>query len=284
MVKPEPVSRRRLFAAAAVALAAAVAFIVVSTLPQEPSSLLTERGEATEVVVEANGTGNGAEAVSPPPDGSGESSPGEDSTTPAGRSEEAVEPAIDKELEGDPHAWRGQGVVQRPARVVPDDPEPNVEEPSKEGGVTEAIGEGEEDPPARDQEISAQGIDTVDNPAVSQPVAEPPTPGPAGAEGEEGEEETPKERVPLAPPKRILYVEPEYPSKARWGRAEGEVLLKGVINEQGHVTELRVVRSIPLLDQAALDAVSQWKYEPTLVDGVPVRVETDFKVQFKWTR
>ena len=48
----------------------------------------------------------------------------------------------------------------------------------------------------------------------------------------------------------------------------------------GNVTNVRVLRSIPLLDQAAIDAVKQWKYEPTLLNGVPVPIVMTVTVNF----
>ena len=47
------------------------------------------------------------------------------------------------------------------------------------------------------------------------------------------------------------------------------MILEAIIDPQGNVTNVRVLRSIPLLDQSAIDAVKQWKYEPTLLNGVP---------------
>lgn len=68
---------------------------------------------------------------------------------------------------------------------------------------------------------------------------------------------------------------PEYPKEAQVAGIEGAVVAEIVINETGVVTEARVVRSIPLLDEAALEAVRQWRFDPTIVNGraVPVRME-----------
>ena len=49
---------------------------------------------------------------------------------------------------------------------------------------------------------------------------------------------------------------------------QGTVILEATIDEKGHVSNVRLVRSIPLLDQAAIDAVKLWEYEPTIVDGI----------------
>jgi periplasmic protein TonB len=58
------------------------------------------------------------------------------------------------------------------------------------------------------------------------------------------------------------------------------VVLEAVINKQGSVENLRVINGHPLLIQAALDAVKQWKYKPTLLNGEPVEVVTQVTVNF----
>jgi TonB family protein len=69
----------------------------------------------------------------------------------------------------------------------------------------------------------------------------------------------------VRPPKKLVDVRPEYPEDARAAKIEGVVILGIVIGEDGTVIHTQVVRSIPALDQAAVDAVSQWEFEPTLV-------------------
>ena len=59
---------------------------------------------------------------------------------------------------------------------------------------------------------------------------------------------------------------------ARAAKIEGIVILEATIDERGVVTDARVLRSVPTLDQAALTALKQWRYTPTLLNGVPVRV------------
>jgi len=58
------------------------------------------------------------------------------------------------------------------------------------------------------------------------------------------------------------------------------VILESVLDTSGNVTQLRVVRSVPLLDQAALDAVRQWKYTPTVYGGRPVSVLMTITIRF----
>jgi periplasmic protein TonB len=73
-------------------------------------------------------------------------------------------------------------------------------------------------------------------------------------------------------PRRLVNVSPVYPPLARSARVEGTVMLEAIINEAGIVEQLKVVRSVALLDQAAIDAVRQWRYTPTLLNGTPVSV------------
>ena len=59
------------------------------------------------------------------------------------------------------------------------------------------------------------------------------------------------------------------------------VILEATISPQGKVTDIKVLRGIPLLDQAAVEAVRQWVYTPTLLNGVPVPVIMTVTVNFK---
>jgi protein TonB len=65
---------------------------------------------------------------------------------------------------------------------------------------------------------------------------------------------------------------PVYPAAARAARLEGTVIIEAIIAADGTVRDARVLRSIPLLDRAALDAVRQWRYRPTTLNGTPVEV------------
>jgi protein TonB len=81
-------------------------------------------------------------------------------------------------------------------------------------------------------------------------------------------------------PTRTKYVTPVYPAIAQSSRVRGVVIVEAVIGPEGNVTDATVIRSIPLLDQAALDAVRQWRYTPTMVDGKPVSVIMTVTVSF----
>ncbi len=82
-------------------------------------------------------------------------------------------------------------------------------------------------------------------------------------------------------PKKLKAVAPEYPDIAKQARVQGIVILECTISPQGKVTDVKVLRSIPLLDEAAKAAVLQWVYSPTLLNGVPVPVIMTVTVNFK---
>jgi protein TonB len=81
-------------------------------------------------------------------------------------------------------------------------------------------------------------------------------------------------------PKKIVHVPPVYPIIAQQARDEGVVILEAIIDERGNVDRIKVLRSKPLLDQAAIDAVRAWKYTPTTLNGVPVQVLMTITVTF----
>ena len=81
-------------------------------------------------------------------------------------------------------------------------------------------------------------------------------------------------------PAKIKDVRPVYPAIAQAARAQGAVVIEATIGPDGRVVDTRVVRSIPLLDQAALDAVRQWEYAPTRVKGKAVPVVMTITINF----
>ena len=85
----------------------------------------------------------------------------------------------------------------------------------------------------------------------------------------------------IKPPKLIKQVNPVYPEIAKQSGVEGLVILEAKADEQGNVVDTRVLRSIPLLDQAAIDAVRQWVYEPLVLDGKPRPVLFTVTIRFK---
>jgi protein TonB len=81
-------------------------------------------------------------------------------------------------------------------------------------------------------------------------------------------------------PAKVLHVPPVYPAIAQQARVEGVVIIEAIIGTDGRVKEARVLRSKPLLDEAALAAVRQWVFSPTTLNGVPVPVLMTVTVNF----
>ena len=85
----------------------------------------------------------------------------------------------------------------------------------------------------------------------------------------------------IKPPAKTVDVPPVYPAMAIAARVEGTVIIEATIDTDGRVQSARVLRSIPLLDTAALTAVGQWAYSPSLLNGVPVPVIMTVTVTFR---
>ena len=85
----------------------------------------------------------------------------------------------------------------------------------------------------------------------------------------------------IMPPKKIKDVQPIYPAVAQTAHISGSVTIEATIGADGKVVDATVVKSIPMLDQAALDAVQQWEYLPTMLNGTPVPVLVTVTVNFK---
>ncbi len=79
----------------------------------------------------------------------------------------------------------------------------------------------------------------------------------------------------------VSRIEPRYPPLALQTRKEGTVLLHAIISREGRITALEVVSGSPWFVQAALDAVRQWRYRPTILNGEAVEVETSITVIFR---
>ena len=78
----------------------------------------------------------------------------------------------------------------------------------------------------------------------------------------------------------ITQTRPLYPPLARQARIQGNVVLHAIIDKDGKVAQLEVISGHPLLVQSALDAVKQWRYKPTQLNGDPVEVDTTIQVTF----
>ena len=81
-------------------------------------------------------------------------------------------------------------------------------------------------------------------------------------------------------PEKVRHVDPVYPPIAKHARVAGMVIVEATIGADGSVRGAKVIRSVAMLDRAALDAVTQWRYTPTLLNGQPVEVIMSVNVIF----
>jgi TonB family protein len=85
----------------------------------------------------------------------------------------------------------------------------------------------------------------------------------------------------IVQPVLIHKVEPEYPEFAKKVRVKGILILEAIITQKGNVESVKVLRGVhPLLDQAAVTAVKQWRYKPASLNGKPVKVYSTITVNF----
>jgi len=84
----------------------------------------------------------------------------------------------------------------------------------------------------------------------------------------------------IVPPHRIVYTAPVYPQVAVAARIEGVVILEATIDAQGVVQNVTVLRSLPMLDRAAIEAVRQWRYQPTRLNGQAIPIIMTVTVNF----
>jgi len=126
------------------------------------------------------------------------------------------------------------------------------------------------------------------------PPPPPPPPPPAPRVGRDRPEGVPERPAPprsatgavrvggqIREPRRLHHVSPAYPDIAKQARVQGIVILECEITAEGDVGRVTVLRGIPLLDEAAIEAVRQWRYAPTLLQGQPVPVIMTVTVNFR---
>jgi len=113
--------------------------------------------------------------------------------------------------------------------------------------------------------VGSFGLEIV---GVAPPPAAPPPQGPV------------RLHAGMQAPSKIVDVAPQYPSLAQAARVEGVVILEAVIDADGSVTSVKVLRSIPLLDDAAVKAVRAWRFTPARLNGQAVPVVMTVTVNF----
>jgi len=132
--------------------------------------------------------------------------------------------------------------------------------------------------PSGHEVTGVRGVETgvlggLDLPGDGLAVEPPPPPPPVS-------QEPIRLHAGMQAPRKIVNVPPRYPTHAQLARIEGVVVLDAVIDSTGRVTDVRVTRSIQALDQAAIDAVRQWRFTPTLLNGEPVSILLTVTVRF----
>ena len=83
-------------------------------------------------------------------------------------------------------------------------------------------------------------------------------------------------------PDKIFAPNPQYTEIARKARIQGVVIIEAIINKQGYVTDVKILKALPMgLDKAAAEAVSKWRFEPATLNGKPVAVIYNLTVNFR---
>ena len=155
-----------------------------------------------------------------------------------------------------------------PAHIVPvrDEPLPPAQFPSTPDGVVGGIYDG---PGALLDPVMGRILGNATPPPPPPQTIKPVPPRPIHMGG-------------VVSAARLIYQpKPEYPELARLTRTQGAVEFEAIIGKDGSIEELKVVRGHPLLVKAAFEAVQQWRYQPTLLNGEPVEVLTEITVTFK---
>jgi TonB family protein len=116
------------------------------------------------------------------------------------------------------------------------------------------------------QKQSREWVDAFDRRMSAPPPPPPPSPVHVGGS--------------IPEPTRTRFVAPVYSALAQAAKVQGIVMIEATIGPDGRVLDAKVLRSVPLLDQAALDAVKQWEFTPTRIGGVAVPVVMSVTVTF----
>jgi protein TonB len=111
-------------------------------------------------------------------------------------------------------------------------------------------------------------------PAAAPPKAPPPPPAPPKPTGPA------KIGGNVVAANLINPVKPVYPPLAKMARQQGTVKFEAMISKEGTIEDLKLISGPPLLVQAAMDAVKQWRYKPTILNGEPTEVQTTIDVNF----
>lgn len=160
--------------------------------------------------------------------------------------------------------------IIRPAETVPVDANAAPTEAPSRIGV--------ERPPLSDPDLPVDdGAGVLGGFQSGADILAPPPPPPPV----EKQVRTVRSGVQVVPPAKIRDAAPVYPAIAQSARVSGVVIIQATIGVDGAVVDATVLRSVPLLDQAALEAVRQWRYTPSRLNGEPVAVVMTVTVNFQ---
>jgi protein TonB len=166
--------------------------------------------------------------------------------------------------------------VPKPAQ--PDAPNPNAAPPEAPEGIKPEPPRLPDVPTGTPPNKICVNCVPGGDPNVKPILGDPPPPLPPPPSPE------PQKPVPVGgnikEPEKIKHVVPIYPPIALSARVQGIVIIEATIDVNGNVINAKILRPVALLDQAALDAVRQWKYRPTLLNGKPVPVIMTVTVNF----
>lgn len=212
------------------------------------------------------------------------------SSTGAERSGSTAPPATAANRTGEPNA-SGTRSTATPARVRPDLDTSSTRAAQPEAmAVAAPSGENAEERPARSDPLPPNRDTTSARVAESETMVAvtPNTAVTPEANAEEPARPAPPSVVEpvrvggnVPHPSKVWNVTPEYPRLARLRRIEGTVILEVTVDRQGEVSNVAVLRSPEGLGEAAVDAVRQWRYEPTIVNGRPVSIIFTETVRFE---
>jgi protein TonB len=167
---------------------------------------------------------------------------------------------------------RLQGVVILETTIAPDGKVGDVRVvrsiPLLDAAAADAVRQWEYEPTI----VNGVAVPVITTVAVEFKLTPPPTaPAPVRVGGA------------IKQPTQLKRVDPPYPPEALAAGVQGVVIMEATIGADGKVTDVRVLRSIPLLDQAAIEAVRQWEYTPTLLNDVAVPVLMSVTINFTLT-
>lgn len=151
-----------------------------------------------------------------------------------------------------------------------------VTAPTAIGDLPKPLKDGEKEPPEVIGPV-AREAEVVDD--------EPPYTGPIGPPGPQVDVPVQATAPGVTPPVPLATPAPDYPELMRRVGIEGLVVLEAVIDREGHVTDVRVLRGVnPVLDRAASEAVLRWRYQAARIDGRSVAVYLSVTVNFRLNR